>query len=269
VAVGATKMEEIPVSVQLYSVRGDARRDLRGLITKLARMGFTGVELEDDLYGQRPEVFRRIVEDAGMVISGVHVGLLGSDRPEQLLDRALRLGTRDLVVPLISHRDFTRPDGVERAADGLNRALGLAQACDLRLGYHNHHWEFQRSGGASFLDQLFARLDANVFAEVDVYWARVGGADPAAVIRQLGPRVRFVHLKDGPATSVEAPMCALGEGRIDLPAVLAAAQAAEWHVVEIDHTRGDMLEALRRSLAYLRARSATSAPEGEACSATE
>src|SRR5262245_58207478 len=107
-------MEEIPVSVQLYSVRGDARRDLRGLITKLARMGFAGVELEDDLYGQRPEVFRRIVEDAGMVISGVHVGLLGSDRPEQLLDRALRLGTRDLVVPLISHRDFTRPDGVER-----------------------------------------------------------------------------------------------------------------------------------------------------------
>jgi len=268
VAVGATKMEEIPVSVQLYSVRGEARRDLRGLVAKLARLGFTGVELEDDLYGQRPEVFRRIVEDAGMIISGVHANLLGSDRPEQLLDRALRLGTRDLVVPMISQRDFTRPDGVERAADSLNRALGLAQACDLRLGYHNHHWEFQRAGGSSYHDQLYARLDPGVFAEVDVYWARVGGADPAAVIRQLGPRVRFVHLKDGPANSVEAPMCALGEGRIDLPAVLEAARSAEWHVVEIDHCHGDMLEALRRSVEYLRARS-VAAKQGEPCSATE
>jgi sugar phosphate isomerase/epimerase len=233
-------------------------------------MGFAGVELEDDLYGQRPEVFRRMVEDAGMKISGVHVNLLGSDRPEQLLDRALRLGTRDLVVPLISQRDFQRPDGVERAADSLNRALGLAQACELKLGYHNHHWEFQRTGGSSYLDQLFSRLDPGVFAEVDVYWARVGGADPAAVIRQLGPRARFLHLKDGPANSVEAPMCALGEGRIDLAAVLDAARAAEWHVVEIDHCRGDMLEALRRSLAYLRNRTAASpAAGGQACSATE
>jgi len=256
VAVGATKMEEVPVSVQLYSVREDARRDLRGLISKLARLGFTGVELEDDLYGQRPEVFRRMVEDTGMKISGVHVNLLGSDRPEQLLDRALRLGTRELVVPLISHRDLTRPDGVERAADALNRAFGLAQACDLELGYHNHHWEFQRMGGTSLLEQLFARLDPGVFAEVDVYWARVGGADPAALIRALGPRVRFLHLKDGPANSVEAPMCALGEGRIDLAAVFEAARFVEWHVIEIDHCRGDMLEALRRSVAYLRARRA-------------
>ena len=53
-----------------------------------------------ELDGRARDIFRRIVEDAGMIISGVHVNLLGSDRPEQLLDRALRdlSGDDDAVI---------------------------------------------------------------------------------------------------------------------------------------------------------------------------
>ena len=49
-----------------------------------------------------------------------------------------------------------------------------------------------------------ATLDpALVGFELDVYWALVGGADPAALIRQYGARIPLLHVKDKPADSAQ------------------------------------------------------------------
>jgi hypothetical protein len=47
------------------------------------------------------------------------------------------------------------------------------------------------------------------------------------------------------------PMTALGEGVVDLPAALSANAAARWHIIEIDDTATDMVEAVRASYRYL------------------
>jgi sugar phosphate isomerase/epimerase len=93
-------------------------------------------------------------------------------------------------------------------------------------------------------------LDPSVMFEIDTYWVKTAGLDPAEIIRKLGNRVNLLHLKDGPA-AIEPPQVALGEGVMDIPAAVNAAESAEWLIVELDHCATDMLEAVDKSYQYL------------------
>ena len=134
----------------------------------------------------------------------------------------------------------------------MNGARELTHARGLTLGYHNHFWELTAMpDGRPALVHLFEQLAPDVIAEVDIYWAQVGGADPAALVTTLGDRVGLLHVKDGPADKPKHPMVAVGDGVVDIPGVLAASPAARWHIVELDRCATDMFEAVERSYDYL------------------
>jgi len=120
------------------------------------------------------------------------------------------------------------------------------------LGYHNHWWEFSTNrDGRTAWSALFEQLDPTVFAELDIYWATLGGADPRHVIADLGERLWLLHVKDGPCDASESPMVAVGSGSLDIPAILASAPTARWHIVELDRCATDMFTALADSHRYL------------------
>jgi sugar phosphate isomerase/epimerase len=88
--------------------------------------------------------------------------------------------------------------------------------------------------------------------------------DPAKTIRDLGARVRLLHLKDkakGTPNSFQEgkvkpeAFTEVGSGALDIPAVLAAGRAAgvAHAFVEQDQTPGDPLDSLRKSYDYLAA----------------
>jgi sugar phosphate isomerase/epimerase len=79
----------------------------------------------------------------------------------------------------------------------------------------------------------------------------LGGGDPAAVVRRLGERVKFLHVKDGPANDNDDFMVPVGQRRVDIPAVLTAGAGVRWHIVELDRSRIDMFEALPQRYSYL------------------
>ena len=105
--------------------------------------------------------------------------------------------------------------------------------------------------GRPALLHLFDHLAPDVIAEVDIYWAQVGGSDPKAIVAELGSRVGLLHVKDGPADVPQSPMVAVGDGVVDVPGVLAAAPGARWHIVELDRCATDMFDAVERSYDYL------------------
>jgi sugar phosphate isomerase/epimerase len=110
----------------------------------------------------------------------------------------------------------------------------------------------RRTEGALPYQVLLAELDPAIFFELDTYWAQVAGRDPAAVLAELGSRAPLIHIKDGPATAAQSkPMVALGDGAVDIPAIVRAAAHAEWLVVELDEVAGDMDTAIERSFRYL------------------
>ena len=238
------------ISVQLYTLREEAQRDFRGVIARLGAIGYAGVE-PAGFHDLSPDAFRRCVEAAGMLVSGGHVPLPAGPEADAILDAQQEIGSTDVVVAFQPPDRFADRDSVRRTADDLNEANQRVRRRGLSLGYHNHHWEFAtRIDGETAHSLLFELVDASVFAEVDTYWAQVGGADPVKVVAALGERARLLHLKDGPADDPRAPMTAVGEGAIDIPAIAAASRAV-WHVVELDRCDSDMFEAVEASYRYL------------------
>jgi sugar phosphate isomerase/epimerase len=121
----------------------------------------------------------------------------------------------------------------------------------IRLGYHNHAFEFAALGGTTTWDILLAELPAGVELELDVYWASVGGRDPVAEIHATADRVRLLHMKDR-APGPEPRDTPAGEGILAFPEIVEAGRAAgvAWYVVEQDDAR-DPLADITTAARYL------------------
>lgn len=239
-----------PLSVQLYTVRELITEDRDGVLRQLADLGFGAVEPFQPTVD--PEGFRKVADDLGLRVSSAHaMGLLDED-PSPVFEAIATLGTDLAIVPAgIAEAEFTTRDGVARTADRLNALAEKAAGHGLKLGYHNHWWEFEPVLEGKHAFEVLAELLApEVFLEVDTYWAQVGGADVPAVLRGLGDRVRAIHVKDGPAVKGE-PNVAVGQGAIDVPEVLAATPADAWRIVEFDACATDLMTALGESRAYV------------------
>jgi sugar phosphate isomerase/epimerase len=238
-----------PLSVQLYSVRDLIAEDRDGVLRQIADLGYGAVEPFQPTVD--PAGVRKVADDLGLQVSSAHaMGLLDED-PAPVFEAIASLGTDLAIVPAgIAEAEFTSREGVARTADRLNALSEKATAHGLKLGYHNHWWEFEPVLDGKHAFEVLAELLApEVFLEVDTYWAAVGGADVPKVLRGLGDKVRAIHVKDGPAVKNQ-PNVAVGSGVIPVPEVLAAAPQA-WRIVEFDACATDLIQALGESLGYL------------------
>jgi sugar phosphate isomerase/epimerase len=237
-----------PLAVQLYSVRDRMTSDRREVLRRLAEIGYGGVEPYDPL--NDPAGFRDLLSEFGLTACSTHAAVHG-DKREEILAAAGTIGLDTVIVPAISPDEWTDAAGVDRTAAVLNETATRAADLGIRIGYHNHWWELENQvDGKTALEALVDRLAPEVIIEVDVYWAHVGGQDVPALLGRLGDRVRYLHVKDGPATKGE-PMTAVGAGTLPIPEILAAGKSVEWRVVELDECATDMVEALAGSHAYL------------------
>jgi sugar phosphate isomerase/epimerase len=241
-----------PLSVQLYSVREQLAEDRDGVLRQLADLGFQAVEPFQPTLD--PAGFRKVADDLGLTVSSAHAMGLLEPEPGPVFEAIASLGTDLAIVPAgIPHEDFTTREGVQRAADLLNALAEKATSHGLRLGYHNHWWEFEPViDGKHGLEVLADLLAPEVFLEIDTYWAAVGGGDVPTVLRDLGPRVEAIHVKDGPATKGE-PNVAVGQGAIRVGEILEAAPADAWRIIEFDECATDLFEALGESRTYVAA----------------
>jgi sugar phosphate isomerase/epimerase len=145
-------------------------------------------------------------------------------------------------------------DSVLRVCKQLNEANRLVQEQGVIFGYHNHDFEFTPVGGRTAFEIMIAELDPSIILEVDTYWVQFAGHDPGELVRRLGPRSPLLHIKDGSAdrSKREEPMVALGEGAVDIEAIIrAAGQNGQYLIVELDRCATDMMTAIDRSYQFL------------------
>jgi sugar phosphate isomerase/epimerase len=239
-----------PIAVQLWSVRDLARQDLAGVLRRISDIGYVAVEVFG-LHGHPATTVRRLLDDLGLELCSVHAPFPAGADAHRILDEQKELGASVLAWSL-EQDEFATEDGIARGAERVNAGAANAEPYGMRIAYHNHWAEFARlADGRLAYDVLLDHLAPDVLVEHDMYWTRLAGADPARVVRDLGERVRFLHVKDGPATTPDAAMVAVGQGSLDIPAVLRANPAVDWHIVELDRCDTDIVQALRDSYAYL------------------
>ncbi len=243
-------MTSTPVALQLYTMREAAAVDFTGVLHQVAAMGYVGVELAG-FHDLSPGQLAALLDELGLAVASAHASSADPDRFKAELDAFLTLGCDTVVMPMLPPDQFREPAAIRANAGTLNTLAGLARERGMTFGYHNHFWEMREVEGRPALLHLFDALDPQTVAEVDIYWAQVGGTDPAALVRELGERVALLHVKDGPADDPRSAMVAVGDGAVDIAGVLAAAPAARWHIVELDRCDGDIAGAARRSCEYL------------------
>ena len=239
------------LGVQLYSVRDDLGAAVLGdTLNRLAGMGFTHVEPYDIL--GYTDALQSAMRDAGLHASTAHANIVDPELDRNaIVAAAEQLGIDTIVVPWAEPKTFDTRAGVEALAAAINDAAAFAAAHGIRVGYHNHDFEFSHHlNGLPAYDLLVSLLDEAVILEVDTYWASVGGADVFELLPRLGKRVHFLHVKTEPPNPPDRVM--LGPDISDRQAdVLAlASKTVELPIVEAVVHEGDIFPVLERNAAF-------------------
>ncbi len=242
------------LSVQLYTVREALAADLPGTLRRIADLGFANVELFG--FVDKADQYSELLPAVGLAAPSAHARLLGQDLAP-IFAAARKIGVATLIDPHIDRALWTTRANISESAARLNEIAVAGAEHELTIGYHNHWWEASnRIDGVPALEVFADLLDESVVLEIDTYWAEVGGVPAVELLGRLGTRVRLIHVKDGPVTADDEDQLAVGAGRMDVPAILAAAPQA-MRVVELDGFSGDVFDALRDSFAYLTANGVT------------
>jgi sugar phosphate isomerase/epimerase len=133
--------------------------------------------------------------------------------------------------------------GWESAAERLNEIAERLRASGMRVGYHNHDIEFRMIEGVVPWAVLFERTRPDVILQLDMGNARIGGADPTALIRQYPGRAVTVHVKD---YSREQTDPVIGSSNFDWTQFLKACEsggATEWYIIEHDSPKREEAKA--------------------------
>ena len=209
---------KVEMSVQLYSARkliGTPElfaKNHEYVLARLAQMGYTGAEAasysDGQFSGLSPEAFKAALNKAGLEFTSSHTTRLLSSEEFASGDFTAALAWWDKCIE--AHKKAGVPRLVMSYSQKLNTEAELktmaaylneiGHRCNqagIRFGYHNHAHEFEKVAGTTMMDYFIANTDPeNVFIEMDVYWAVVGGAAPVEYMQKYPGRFELLHIKD-------------------------------------------------------------------------
>lgn len=238
-----------PIALQLYSIREELKDDFEAGVRRIADMGYVGVE-PAGFPGTTPEMAAKLFRDLGLAVPSVHTSLPIGETKEKTLDLMNILGSKHIVSGF-GPNDFKTMAAIRRSCDRFNETSAVASENGMTFGIHNHWWEYLPIDDQYVYQVMLKHLSPEIFFEVDTYWVKTAGLDPAIVVRELGARVPLLHIKDGPCKK-DGPMTAVGDGIMDFHGIVEAGSTTiEWMIVELDSCATDMMEAVKKSYEYL------------------
>jgi sugar phosphate isomerase/epimerase len=242
--------KNIPVGVQLYSVREAAAKDLPAVLEALAKMGYKGVEFAG-YYGweNKPKDLRKLLDDNGLKCCGTHTDLetVTGDALKATAELNRVLGNPYLIVPSLT---IEGAEAWKAMAATFNDIAAKAGALGARVGYHAHQWDFRKLGDTTPWEIFFDNTNKDVIMQIDTGNCLQGGGDPVAMLKKYPGRATTVHIKDfgGSDESV------IGEGKVRWAEVFEACEGAggtAWYIVEHE-TGARPLESVKGCLEGLR-----------------
>lgn len=250
------------IGLQLYSVRDDISKDLKGTIEAVGKMGYKFVEAagysDGKFYGMEPEAFIALLKENGLEMVGSHAGIHLTNKKNSLkeamvwwdkcIDAHKRAGCKYIVKPSMGAYPYKNLKALKANCDYFNAVGEKCNAEGLRFGYHNHSGEFETMKGTTTViyDYMLENTDADkVMFQLDLYWIYKGGKNAIDYFNKYPGRFENFHMKD------EAE---LGEsGEIDFKAALDMADKAgvKFLVVEVERYNFDPLVSVQKSFDYL------------------
>lgn len=261
----------LPVALQLFTVRGSMKKSIKETLTAVKEMGYDGIEVcGDGSYGMEPADFKSLCDELGLRIISAHVGTGDIiDDTEKTLDKYKTLGVSYIAICAFWGDYKYGMSGYAEMIKRLDKSAAYFKENGIQILYHNHEWEFLKEDGEYHLDRIIADVsDDNLLPELDVCWCAVGHGDPVDYMKRYNGRCPVVHLKDfytkgdynyernGFKRAEDLELRPVGYGRVDMNAVLDTSLeiGAKWVVVEQDQPAfgASELESARLSREWLK-----------------
>jgi sugar phosphate isomerase/epimerase len=243
------------VSLELYSVRAEMRKDPEGTLAAVRAMGYDDVELLWSFgnFGRSDAQVKAALANTGLKAPSAHLApsLLTKDW-QKSVDAAVYLGQEYLIVPSLTDEADRSLDEWKRWADIFNTAGTAARKSGVWLGFHNEPNHMKPISGVVPFDLFIERTDpAAVRLQLDAGNMRMGGGDPFQYLKQHHDRFWSFHLKDVVADNSKDTE--LGAGTVDFHALLAIVRDIDKKlcVVEQEGSAAPM-DSARRNLRYMR-----------------
>jgi sugar phosphate isomerase/epimerase len=254
-ASAAPKARQVPVGLELFSVRDELKQDLMGTVRSVARLGYQGVEFFSPYFDWTPEYareVRKLMDGLNIVCFSTHNGPK-SFTPEGL-PKAIELnriiGSKFVVMASAGRVEGL--DGWKKVADTLNAAADKLNSAGMRPGFHNHQTEFQPIDGKRPMDVLASNTTKSVALQLDVGTCIEAGSDPVAWINGNSGRIASLHLKDWSPDPAKGYKVLFGEGAAPWKKIFEAAEktgGVEYYLIEQEGSAYPPLETAERCLA--------------------
>ncbi|MBQ5590437.1 MAG: TIM barrel protein [Clostridia bacterium] len=182
-------------AIQLYSVRRALEEDFDATLTKIAEMGYDGVEFCGSYGGYDGKELSKFLNHLGLDAVSAHLSYEQCmDNLDYHLDILKECGC-DLIVCPWAKGDTL--EEVEKYGEGL---LQIAEKCLMKgfqFAYHNHAFELKtKFEDGNALDKYMEIGDPLLLAELDIGWIGFVGENPEDYIRKYAGRVVALHLRE-------------------------------------------------------------------------
>ncbi|HMG66381.1 MAG TPA: sugar phosphate isomerase/epimerase [Chitinophagaceae bacterium] len=251
--------------LQLFSLREQLPKDVKGVIAKVAEAGYKQVETfgyskENDFWGLSAVEFKKLLGSNGLTTPSGHYGMDAFFKSGEIntiddaIEAAKILEQDYVVIPYISPNLRQTANDIKSLANWVNVAAKRVQNAGLKLSYHNHNFEFEPVEGLMLMDELLKNTDPDlVDFEMDVYWVVRAGQDPVEWFNRYPGRFRLIHVKDmdktDPKLNTEA-----GSGSIDYKTIFAQTkdEGVKYYIIEQENFKMDPYASIAQSNKYLR-----------------
>lgn len=260
-----TPIAKKPIGLQLYSLRDIIKNDIKGIIAKVAAIGYKEVEtysysVKDGFWGLDAKAFAALLKQHGITSPSGHFGTddfmsgKGTDALKSYIEAANILGSEYVTVPWLGAKIRQNADDYKKIAQKLNEAGELCKASGIKIGYHNHDFEFAKIGDTTGYNIMLNETDKKlVDFELDLYWAVRSGNDPLALFKAHPGRFTMWHIKDMDKAN-NALNAEVGQGAVDFKSIFKGAKQAGVKHYFVEHEfnyKPDELGSIKTSFDYV------------------
>ena len=255
------------IGIQLYTLRDDISKDVKGVIGKVAAAGYKEVETfglskEEKFFGLSVREFGQLLKTHNLTSPSGHylpAKMLyengDGDDVKKLCEVGHILGHQYIVIPHLAEERRKTIDQYKALAERMNKAGEICKKANLQLAYHNHDFEFLQIDGQKGYDIFMNETDKNLLKlELDLYWVVRAGLDPVDLFKKQPGRFPMVHVKDMDKMD-RTKNTEVGNGSIDFKKILASSAVAGIKHYYVEHENNyvpDPIGSIQKSYAYIR-----------------
>jgi sugar phosphate isomerase/epimerase len=259
------KPSRLRVGLQLYSMRDYIGKDVKGVIARVAKAGYTEVETygydpaKNTYWGLSPKDFKNLLSDNGLRSPSGHYGMdqfLGEGKDAELkasIEAANIIGQDTIVIPYLADKYRKTTNDFKKLTQSINQIVMICKNGGLRTGYHNHDFEFQPVNGLMLYDVLLKEAHPLLTFEMDIFWVVRAGHDPVKLIQDNPGRFTMWHIKDMDKKN-NGLNTEVGSGTIDFKAIFELQkQSGVRHIyMEQENFAIDADQSIAQSAAYIK-----------------